>query len=175
MIKLDLSKFKAIFLIFIIVSGCEHFNKLTGKTDKPSTATKEKATSLKKPATQNKAIKKTVQKLDHKTYRYQVERLKVWKAILDIISPDYNVTVVDLKSGIITTDWDRYYLDGKAFRNRITLRTKRVGKKETTLIINNKVERLKDNNWLPSKKESEEVNRIVYNLSKMLGQILPPQ
>ena len=162
-----------IFLAVCVTSSCQHFQNLFDVGEKASE--EEQIKNLqKKPQGTKLRSKRSVQKIDKKTYIYQVERIKVWKSLLDILARDYNVTLVDLKSGIITTEWDRYYLEGQAYRNRITLRTKKLNGKETRITINNKVEILTNDNWLPSDKGSIEVNRIVFNLSKSLGQILPP-
>lgn len=177
-----LNRFIAIVFLAVLV-GCESMGGLGAGLFGDEGSKKETQSSVTKESGEKPAIKKTVVKttgknsvvkIDDKTFLLHVSRVKVWKALLDILSPDYNITVVDLKSGIITTDWDSFYIEGAAFRNRITLRTKRMSKDSTQLIINNKVERLKDSIWLASREEKKEVDRIVINLSKVLNQIIPP-
>ena len=182
--------YSAIFLAvcFTAAPGCQVFKDLfsdeaeiDGESDEAGVTTKKEKSNesddekAKVKASDLKGAKYVVEKIDDKTYLMNVGRIEVWKKILDILARDYNLTVVDLKSGIITTDWDRYYLTGTPFRNRITLRTKRLTPEKTKVILNNKVEMLEAGQWLASPDKAGESKRIIGNLARSLGLILPPE
>lgn len=180
----------AVSLNIVSLTGCESVRALwdqedsgsDGAENSPSSNTEINTDAASKEGSDRrgssgnkKSSSQMLVKIDEQTFLFKVERLKVWKAVLDVLAPDYSITVVDLRSGIVTTDWDSYYLEGKPYRNRVMLRTKRLGTGETKLVINNKVETLRSGQWVASDQMKDEATRIIKNIAKLLGQMMPPE
>lgn len=106
---------------------------------------------------------------------------EVWNGVLNILLRNYNVQTVNQESGVITTEWDRFYLDHKVYRNKISLRVSSGPYHQTHLVVVNNVEVLQDSAdsgslspvWLPSKDRSEESERLVRSLAAWL-RLSPP-
>ena len=75
----------------------------------------------------------------HKTYS------RVWDNILDLVLKNYNLNIADKNSGLITTEWDSYYLNNKVFRNKLSIRVKQPNWNMVDVIVYNNVEILADN------------------------------
>lgn len=114
-----------------------------------------------------------IERFKDNTYVFKEKKPTVWSALLDILSSEYLITVLEFDSGIITTDWDKIYKSGQLFRNRLTIRVKQSRAEETLLILNNKSEFLSSKVWLPHEDDNSEVKRIIGNLSKTLGKVPP--
>lgn len=129
----------------------------------------------------------TIYAVDKRTYRFTLKDSDVWDAALNVLLRNYNVTIVDKQNGIITTEWDSYYLNNEVFRNRVSLRISRGPSGAVDLTMHNNVEKLKDAAqaagtvgvvWLPAEDPANEVSRIVQNMALVLNQpppVLPPQ
>lgn len=127
----------------------------------------------------------TIYPVDGQTFRFQMHDEKVWNAVIDVLMRNYNLTVVDRKSGVITTDWDSFYLDKKVYRNRVSIRVSRQSWGQSNLSIVNNLEVLQngaakteiDAVWLPAEAENSESARIIQNMASLLNQphpTLPP-
>ncbi|MEZ4742833.1 MAG: hypothetical protein R3B45_10365 [Bdellovibrionota bacterium] len=123
--------------------------------------------------------KTTVYAINDQTYRFELKGDAVWSAALDVLMRNYNLTTVDHKSGVITTEWDSFFLNEKVYRNKISIRISRRSWNKIDLAIVNNVEMLRDGSkdslnsvWLPSDDKGNEVNRIIQNMALLLHQ--PP-
>ena len=124
--------------------------------------------------------------LDNQTYRFHQREDDVWNVALDVLMKNYNVNIVERQSGIITTEWDSYYLSAAVYRNKVSMRFRRQTSGVVDLTIMNNVERLRDAStagsgvgavWLPGAETANEVARIVQNMALGLKQpppVLPP-
>jgi hypothetical protein len=91
-----------------------------------------------------------------------------------IISQSYIISAVDRKNMNIQTEWDKFFIDGRLFRNRINITVFPVGNRMTEVVIKNAVEyysgsvEKQEQNmaWLPSPDLTDEVNRLVLNTDK---------
>jgi hypothetical protein len=88
--------------------------------------------------------------------------------------------IADRNNGLITTEWDSYYLDGKVHRNKLSMRLKRMGGSLVEVTIFNNVEvlsKLPDGGiteiWLPTDKNKAEIGRIIQNMAIAMGQPRP--
>lgn len=133
------------------------------------------------PEAKQAPVRASIYALDQNTFRFVIKEPEVWDSALAVLMRNYNVTIIDKVSGIITTEWDSYYLDKEVFRNRISMRLVRQGRDFVDVTIYNNVERLRDASsatashgavWLPSEDHAHEVERIVQNMASTLGQ--PP-
>jgi hypothetical protein len=127
--------------------------------------------------------------MDNQTFRFALRDGDVWEAALSVLMRNYNPTIVDRSAGIISTEWDSFFLNGAAYRNKVSLRLVRYGPNLVDLSIHNNVERLRDASqaggslatvgavWLHSSDPANEVARLIQNMAILLGQpppILPP-
>lgn len=132
------------------------------------------------------APRASIYAVDRKTFRFALKENDIWDAALNVLLRNYNVTIVDKLNGIITTEWDSYYLNNGVFRNRISLRIGKNQWSNVDVIFHNNVEKLKDASqaagtvgavWLPADDPANEIGRIVQNMALMLNQpppVLPP-
>lgn len=118
--------------------------------------------------------------LDSNTFRIQLSYDRVWDAMLDILLRNYNLAIADRQNGLITTEWDSYYLEGKVHRNKISMRVKRLAGQGVELTLFNNVEvlsKLPDGGlteiWLPTDKNKQELSRLVQNLAIATGSAKP--
>jgi hypothetical protein len=179
--------FAGIFWISCIPS---HLAKYQGRPNNDEAVhLKEPVTAPQIPLPEGKAQatpapkQATIFAIDNQTFKFMLKGEKVWEAAIDLLLRNYNLTIVDRESGVITTEWDSFFLDGKVFRNRISLRVRRIAAEQTELIILNNVESLRDGTgasssvWLPSEDKAGETARIVQNLALVLKEpppSLPP-
>lgn len=117
---------------------------------------------------------------DNQTYTVRKPTDKVWASMLKVILKNYHVLVLDQKSGIISTDWDRYYFNNEVYRNKVTLHIRQKSWDATEVSVNNSIEKLdKDNDavagglWLPVDDDYSETKRIINNMAILLR--LPKQ
>ncbi|HYX36735.1 MAG TPA: hypothetical protein VE954_26810 [Oligoflexus sp.] len=143
----------------------------------PSSAAKAGATSA--PAAP-RPVRPTIFAVDHGTFRFQLGYDRVWDATLDVLLRNYNLAIADRNNGLITTEWDSYYLEGKVHRNKVSLRVKRMAGSLVEVTIFNNVEMLSKlpaggitEIWLPTDKNKAEIGRIVQNMAIAMGQPRP--
>ncbi len=110
--------------------------------------------------------------LDSNTFRFYQPFANVWNNTLDILLENYNLTIVDRRSGIITTEWDTFYLADKVYRNKVSLRLKKRSFNIVDVTVHNSIETWKsigENKlqaaWLPADSGNKEVARIIQNLA----------
>lgn len=122
----------------------------------------------------------TIFAVDQGTFRFQLGYDRVWEATMDVLLRNYNLSIADRNNGLITTEWDSYYLEGKVHRNKVSMRLKRLGGSLVEVTIFNNVEvlsKLPDGGiteiWLPTDKNKPEIGRIVQNMAIAMGQPRP--
>ncbi len=171
------------FLLVSLMVGClpKHLDKYRNK--KASASEPVNGSSL---SSSNEGAKKqaTIYAVDKQTFRIHLRGENVWKASLDVLLKNYNITILDKDSGLITTEWDTYYLNNQVFRNKVSMRMNRVSWNVIELTILNNVEVLRENDsgvvsnvWLPARDEAGETSRIIQNIALLLNQpppVMPP-
>lgn len=117
-----------------------------------------------------------VSMIDRSTFVIKQEMKDVWEATLTVLLKNYNVTIADKNVGVITTEWDSFYLNNKVYRNKLSVRVRQLKPKETEVTLFNNVEELQEDQklgagaiWLPSDTGKREVGRIVQNLAIALN------
>ena len=130
--------------------------------------------------------KATIYAIDKQTFRFAMRDAEVWDTALNVLLRNYNLTIVDRASGVITTEWDSFFLEKDVYRNRLSLRMVKIGRDMVEMTVHNNVERLRDASqatntvgavWLPAEDRANEVGRIVQNMALLLNQpppVLPP-
>ena len=118
--------------------------------------------------------------VDKNRFRFRLPIEEVWDSTLDVLLQNYNLTIVDRRSGVITTEWDSFYLDNNIYRNKVSIRMKKLSWDLVDVTIYNNVEVFKpagpggiSATWLPTERGPQEVGRIVQNLAISLRQPAP--
>ncbi|MBP9707954.1 MAG: hypothetical protein KBD78_09925 [Oligoflexales bacterium] len=127
--------------------------------------------------------------IDPQTFRFKTNLNSAWDNTLQVLLKNYHISILDKKSGIITTDWDRYYIGEQVYRNRITLHFKPLSWNMTQVTVHNSVEVLKaslsdgeelaevaggsNGVWLPTPENNAEVRRIIKNMAILLRMPAP--
>ena len=122
-----------------------------------------------------------VQAVDERTYRFSMRDDDVWDAALNVLLHNYNLTIVDKDSGVISTEWDTFFRERLVYRNKVTLRVRRLNYRMVEVVIHNATERLQDGTqagtvgavWMPTTDDGRETSRIVRNMAVALGQNPP--
>lgn len=113
-----------------------------------------------------------VEKVRDQTYTIPSGADAVWDELIGVLLQDYALSVVDRSAGIVVSEWDSYVLKGQHYRNKLSLRMRRLASRTTELILHNEVEVwASGSGWFAGdQKESlAEVERIVKNTSLALG------
>lgn len=129
----------------------------------------------------NKRLKQNVNiyAVDARTFRFRLKEGQVWDSALSVLMRNYNINIVDRSSGVITTEWDSFYLDEKVLRNKISMFIKRLSWNSVDVIIYNNVELLQNSSqvgtsvWLPAQDDAKEIGRIVQNMAIYLREPVP--
>lgn len=186
-------------LALLLFSGCmpSHLAKYQKKevTSGPSrnSASPMEANSPLMPAGRdgNEAAKAsrperaTIYAVDRQIYRFALREEDIWDSALQVLLKNYNLTIVDRNSGVVSTEWDTYYIKNLIYRNKVSLRLRRVSRDIVEVTIRNNVERLQDGSaagtvgavWLPAEDPGNEVVRVVQNMALALNQpppVVPP-
>jgi hypothetical protein len=145
-----------------------------------SPQTPAKAAPASTAAAGTRPSRPTIFAVDQGTFRFQLGYDRVWEATMDVLLRNYNLAIADRNNGLITTEWDSYYLDGKVHRNKVSMRLKRLGGSLVEVTIFNNVEmlsKLPDGGiteiWLPTDKNKPEIGRIIQNMAIAMGQPRP--
>lgn len=112
-----------------------------------------------------------LQNVDGNVWRTGLDAVNTFQLVSRIISQNYIVVTSDRRGMALNTDWDKFFIEGRLFRNRISLTVFPVGPRQTEIVIKNTVEYYSGNpnkpeeamvsQWLPSPDVTDEVARIV--------------
>ncbi len=112
------------------------------------------------------------QQVAKQKFRYDASYDKVWSSALKVLIGHYNINIIDRKSGVITTEWDSFYLDRGVFRNKVSLLLEPSDHGKVEVRVYNNIEYLseKDNKalWLPAPDDYQESGRIAREISRDL-------
>lgn len=114
-------------------------------------------------------------KIDGNTWRTSAHPAMVFGIMARILSQAYIINSVDRKNFNLQTDWDKFFIDGRLFRNRMSVMVFPVGPRLTEVVVKNIVEyytgnpnnKLEENSaWLPSPDLTNEVQKLVENTNR---------
>jgi hypothetical protein len=109
------------------------------------------------------------------TWRTSAHPAMVFGIMSRILSQNYIINSLDRKNFNIQTDWDKFFIDGRLFRNRISIMVFPVGPRQTEVVVKNIVEyytgspnnKMEENSaWLPSPDITDEINKLVDNTNR---------
>ncbi len=128
------------------------------------------------------AREKQIQQIAPNLYKVPTNAVLIWDALIPILIQNYNFSLANKELGIISTEWDSYYLQSDIYRNRISLHLRSLSNEESTLALRNNVEILSKEGsahaqsfWMPAPSNNSEVERILTNLGSMLNLKSIPQ
>jgi hypothetical protein len=130
----------------------------------------------KKLAESGRSGRATIYAVSGDTYRIDLSHEIVWSSLVNVLLKNYNLVLVDRGLGVMTTEWDSYYLEEALFRNKISLRLMNLGGGSSELTIHNNIEQASTSLaglWLPADDDLSESHRIVKNLALALRQPEP--
>ena len=113
-------------------------------------------------------------RIEGNTWRTAANPAVVYGIMSRLLSQSYIIASVDRKNLNIQTDWDKFFINGRLFRNRMSVTVFPVGSRQTEVVIKNAVEYYtgsmakEDENtaWLPSPDLTDEVKKLVDNTDK---------
>ena len=188
-----------LLLVFLTLSlaGCvpSYMKRLTKRGESPRTAPGEPSadvrykTPKKRRGLFNRSKSKptprspSVYAVDGQTYRFKKNRHDVWDSTVTVLLKNYNLTIANEESGIITTEWDKFVLNDNYYRNKVSIRVQPINSNLTEVAIHNAVEKLQSpaetripgagSIWLPSEDVANELHRLVQNVSVVMS-LEPP-
>ena len=158
---------KLILTLGLISSACSHRSMVEYSHLLPSSVPAKKSL--------NEKTVSTIDYIDKNRFRIHQSYTRVWDCMLDLMLKNYNLTIANKSSGLMTTEWDSFYLDNKVYRNKLSVRVKQLNWNMVDVIVYNNVEVLADNResmgpmvWLPENDGKYEIGRIITNLSILL-------
>ena len=127
--------------------------------------------------TQTAARNSAIERFEDQSYFIPSGFKKTWNTLLNVLIKDYNIVLLDQKNGVITTEWDKFYYQGKIYRNKLSIRLVPYMSKDSKLSITNNIEMLKISSpgtsdsdiWIPSSDISGEKGRIINSLALILS------
>jgi hypothetical protein len=123
-----------------------------------------------------KAQKSKFYQTGQNTYRLHAGGGPAWEAVMNTLLQNYNLNVVDRQSGLMTTEWDSFFLENQAYRNKVSVRLRPISRRIVELIIHNNTEKLSQQGngaamtiWLPGEDVAKESLRILKNIALVLA------
>ncbi|MFW7378343.1 MAG: hypothetical protein ACOH5I_06020 [Oligoflexus sp.] len=169
--------------LVISSSGCvrDLINKYQTTTKRPpSPRTHEQASQPQRAASPSRPNQPSIYALDEQNFRFRLPFEQVWDGAIGVLLRNYNLNIVDQNTGLITTEWDSFFLDQQIYRNKISMRIKKLAWDMVDVTIYNNVEIFRTTGpggiasaWLPTDKGPQEVGRIVQNIAIALRQPAP--
>ena len=118
------------------------------------------------------------QRLDKNTWRIAASAPLVFQTVARILSQTYILSQTDRRTFSMSTEWDKFFIDGRLFRNRVSINVFPLNSKFADLVIKNSIEYYTQNNakldtnspdqWLPTQDITNEMDRILDKTQKQL-------
>ena len=143
--------------------------------------------SIKRATIAKNSSQSTIYPIDSQTFSIMIPSEDVWNAAINVLMRNYNLTIIDKQNGVITTEWDSFYLNRQVFRNKVSLRITPYNFRYSKLMIMNNIESLQEGSatgtgafgaiWVPSQDLAGESARIIKSIAALLRQpppVIPP-
>ncbi len=114
-------------------------------------------------------------KVENNIWRTSLSAQQAFQAVSRVVAQNYIIAQTDRTQLTVTTDWDKFFIDGRLFRNRINAAVFPVSSHATEIVIRNSVEYyaadnkssdIREANWFPTPDITDEVARLVEGLSR---------
>lgn len=118
------------------------------------------------------------QRLDRNTWRVATHAAHLFQTVSRILSQTYIISKADRQTLSLSTEWDKFFIDGRLFRNRISINVFPFNQRSADLVIKNNIEyytqtaqKIDDNDptqWLPTQDITDELDRILEKTQKQI-------
>ena len=118
------------------------------------------------------------QRLDRNTWRVAASAAQLFQTIARVLSHTYIIAQTDRHALSLSTDWDKFFIDGRLFRNRISINVFPHSPRSADLVIKNNIEyyaqssqKIDENNptqWLPTHDVTDELDRVLEKTQNQL-------
>lgn len=123
--------------------------------------------------------------IDGNIWRSGMEPVALFNMISRLLAQRYLIQNVDRRSLTISTDWDKFFIEGRLFRNRLSVSVFPVGLRQTEVVIKNSVEYYSGSpnaadsnnsvvNWYPTPDITDELPRVVDSLNRQIAYLNRP-
>jgi hypothetical protein len=123
-------------------------------------------------------------KVENNVWRTSLSAQQAYQAVSRVIAQNYIIAQTDRSQLTISTEWDKFFIDGRLFRNRVNASVFPVSSRATEIVIRNSVEYyaadnkssdIREANWFPTPDITDEVARIVEGLSRYTNNLARTQ
>jgi hypothetical protein len=105
-------------------------------------------------------------------WRSSVSASRVFSVVSRLLAQSYVLSRIDNKNLSVQTDWDKFFIDGRLFRNRVHVSVFAIGARQTEVVVRNNLEYFSgtndkstdstgDGQWLPSPDITNEVATLI--------------
>lgn len=118
------------------------------------------------------------QRLDKNTWRVAASAPQLFQTVAKILSQTYIISKADRQTLSMSTEWDKFFIDGRLFRNRVSINVFPFNPRASDLVIKNNIEyytqtaqKVDENDptqWLPTHDVTDELERILDKTQKQL-------
>jgi hypothetical protein len=120
----------------------------------------------------------TLQQVDDNVWRTGLNAQLAFQTITRVLSQSYVLQKVDKSALLVTTEWDKFLVEGRMFRNRMFVTVFPVSKRSTEIVIRNDVQyyegdkknTMNQAQWIPTADLTDEVSRVVGIIGKQGSQ-----
>lgn len=123
--------------------------------------------------------------IDGNIWRSGMEPVALFNMVSRLLAQRYLIQNVDRRSLTISTDWDKFFIEGRLFRNRLSVSVFPVGLRQTEVVIKNSVEYYSGSpnapeannsvvNWYPTPDITDELPRVVDSLNRQIAYLSRP-
>jgi hypothetical protein len=112
-------------------------------------------------------------RIEGNTWRTLAHPAIIFRIMFRLLSQNYVITSLDKKNFTLQTDWDKFFIDGRLFRNRMSVMVFPVGSRQTEVVVKNIVEYFAGNStkdeiitWLPTPDITDEIQKLVEQTNK---------
>lgn len=118
------------------------------------------------------------QRLDKNTWRVATNATHLFQTLARVLSQGYIISKADRQSLSLSTEWDKFFIDGRLFRNRISINIFPFNQRSADLILKNnieyytqtaqKIDESDPTQWLPTQDVTDELDKILEKTQKQL-------
>ena len=122
--------------------------------------------------------------IDGNIWRSGMEPVALFNMASRLLAQRYLISNVDRRSLTISTDWDKFFIEGRLFRNRLSVAVFPVGSRQTEVVIKNIVEYYSGSpngteasqvvNWYPTPDITDELPKVIDSLNRQIAYINQP-
>lgn len=121
--------------------------------------------------------------VDENIWRSSVDATALFNMISRILAQRYVISAVDRRNLTASTEWDKFFIEGRMFRNRLSVSVFPVGMHQSEVVLKNSVEYYSGTpgkldsstvvNWYPTPDITDEVQRLVSSLNRQIASSAP--